>query len=394
MSARKYMGSVKKHILRHTLQDFPADQDRDVTKYAGDAYRCCVTWFGPPLDPKNSYFVQQAVNGGSSCSRRLGNYCLVVSTSAASPEQLCFHIAHEMYHRVTAGQKGLASKMWVQEMMATLSSDWFLRHQGFSEYAEAVKEDWLNMPEKADVPLLLASRRRSGWDLILRGGEPYSAEFIAGIGRIGYALNRLLNGNDLRRIIRATGLEEWIASLPQEKQYGVCRVLEVEANGKAVPSSESGLDELSDALEAKGDSKIPIAEFKQIVEHQPANAIAFFYLGYAHDGAGEHDAALNAYAQATKLGYTGNWIFYNIGIVYWQMGNFSLAVEWFQKAVEQEPEWAKPRYHLGCSLNKLGNIGAARRVWEEVLTLDDERYGEAARQALHENPLPADVPQE
>ena len=99
-------------------------------------------------------------------------------------------------------------------MMASLSSYWFLRRQGCSEYANVVKEDWLNMPEKADVPLLLASRRRHGWDLIFSGGEPYPPGFVASIGRIGYALNRLLDSDDLRHIIKAATLEEWIASLP------------------------------------------------------------------------------------------------------------------------------------------------------------------------------------
>jgi len=393
MSTRKYMGSVKKRVLRGMLKDFPEDQDGAVTEYAQEAYDCCVTWFGQPLDPRNSYLVQQAVDGGSYCSRRLGTYCLVISTEATAPEQICLHVAHEMYHRVTTRQKGLASDMWVQEMMASLSSHWFLRRRGFSEYAEAVKEDLLGRPGGADVAMLRTSRRRAFWDLIFRGGDPYSPEFVTSVGRVAYALNRLLDADDLRRIIKATTLEEWIASLPSERQYAVCRVLDIATHDKAIPSDEKGLDRLFDALEAKGNINTPVAEFKQIVQLQPENGVAFFYLGYAHDGAGEHNAALDAYAQAKKFGYEDKWLFYNIGVVHWQMENYLLAEEWFRRAVEQDPDWAQALYLLGCSLNKLGNIVAAHQSWEKVLTLDDEHYAKLAQSELAGNPLPPEVAQ-
>lgn len=387
------MGSVRKRVLRGMLKNFPEDQDGAVTEYAQEAYDCCVTWFGQPLDPRSSYFFQQAVDGGSYCSRRFGTYCLVISTDATAPEQMCLHVAHEMYHRVTTGQKGLASEMWIQEIMASLASHWFLCRRGFKEYAEAVKEDCLGRPGGADVAMLRASRRRAFWDLIFRGGDPYSPEFVTSVGRVAYALNRLLDADDLRRIIKATTQEEWVTTLPVDWQYAVCRVLELATRDTAIPSDEEGMDRLFDALEAKGDSNTPIAEFKQIVQLQPESGVAFFYLGYACDGAGEHNAALEAYARARESGYESDWLFFNVGVVHWEMENYLLAEEWFRKAVERDPKWAQALYLLGCSLNKQGNRGAARQPLEKVLTLGDEQYTKLAQEELAENPLPDEAAQ-
>jgi len=61
---------------------------------------------------------------------------ITIARQATSKEQLCETIAHEMFHRVTAGRKGLASELWIKELMATLASQWFLQHQGFKGCAE------------------------------------------------------------------------------------------------------------------------------------------------------------------------------------------------------------------------------------------------------------------
>ena len=75
------------------------------------------------------------------------------------------------------------------------------------------------------------------------------------------------------------------------------------------------------------------------------------------------------------------------GSVYWQTKNYELAAEWFKKSAEQSSDWAQPRYYLGRSLNNLGNLGAARQAWEEVLALSDEYYAQLAEKALRKNPL-------
>lgn len=393
MSLRDYWRDVK-HRFKHLMfEDFPAEGVEAAEKYAKAAYACCVAWYGPPLDPQKPYCVAQSIEGNSFCKPMFGRYYLAISKQVSTPENLCSDIAHEMYHRVTAGRSGLASEMWVQEMMAWLTSHWFLRDQDFREYADRVKNYTLSAMEEADIVAARASHRQIARNWVILGRSLYPEGFTGTVIRIGYALDCLLDDDDLRHIIKATKLEEWVASLPAERQYAVCRVLEMVTHDKAIPGDENGLDRLFDALETKGDSNTPIAEFKQIVQLQPENGVAFFYLGYAHDVAEEHDAALDAYLQAWELGYSDKWIFHNIGDLYWQANDYTAAAEWFQKAINQAPEWARPCYSLGQSLNAQGNIGAARQSWEKVLTLDDEHYAKLAQAELAGNPLPADAAQ-
>ena len=109
------------------------------------------------------------------------------------------------------------------------------------------------------------------------------------------------------------------------------------------------------------------------------NGAILFYLGHAYQGAKRHEEALNAYFRAETLGYADKGLAYNIGGTYWQAGDYARAAEWFQKAIEQTPDWAQPRFHLGQALKRLGDIAAARQVWEEVLTLDDDEYVKRGR---------------
>ena len=144
-----------KHRFNHLMfEDFPAEG------YAKAAYACCVTWYGPPLDSQKPYCVAQAVEGSSFCKPMFGKYYLAISKNASAPEQVCSKIAHEMYHRVTAGRKGLAGEMWGQEVMACLTSHWLLRNQGFQEYTDHAKGYWLSVMGRADVQAIRACRRR------------------------------------------------------------------------------------------------------------------------------------------------------------------------------------------------------------------------------------------
>lgn len=389
MSLRQYWRDVKSRIKQQISDDFSAEYAGIAEQYAQAAYDCCVAWYGPPLNPQKPYCLQQ-VDGTSSCSYMFGKYCLMISRKATTPEQLCSVIAHEMYHRVTVKRQGLAKEMWVQEMMALLSSHWFLGQQGFTEYAEAVKKRWLDAEGKPDISLMCASRRRLGRDWLLRGGDWYTPEFTISVGRISYALMHLLNDNDLRRIIKAVTLEEWIASLPHEKQYGVCRLLEVASDGRQMPETTQDIHQFFNALVAKGNKAGVVAELLQITRLQPASGAAFFHLGRAYHEAKDFQAARNAYLVTLDLKFSDKWLPYNLASTYSSLEDYASAVAWYQEATRRAPDWARALYFLGRTLMKAGDLGSARTAWEKVVTLDDKDYARWAQEALQES-LPTDA---
>ncbi len=277
--------------------------------------------------------------------------------------------------------------------MAILTSRWFLQHHGFKDCAAWIRKKSLATEGMADLDLLRNSSpgaRR----YVLSGVPVYSKAFLESVERIGYALEKAVEINDLFSLARANTLQKWVASLPQEDQYAACRVLELPTEDKALPYNDREVGRLFLALRDKGDKEALVAEFEQLAQFQPENSTTFFHLGYAYQVAKRPDEAINVYLKASELGYSDKWLLYNIGSVYWQTEDYAPAVEWFQKAIEQTPDWAQPRYFLGRSLNNLGNIAAARQAWEKVLTLEDEQYTKLAQKALHENLRPADAPQE
>lgn len=372
------------------FEDYPSDGPEAAEQYAKDAYTCCAAWYGQPHDPQKPYYLQQ-VEGSSFCTQILGKYYIAISNKATAPEQLCSVIAHEMYHRVTAGRKGLAGEMWVQEMMAILSSHWFLRRQGFTEYADAVKKRWLDAPGEANVSLLRDSHRRRGGEWILRGGNVYSAEFTNSVGRIGHALICLMDGDDLCRMVKAATLEEWIASLPEEKQYGVSRLLEVASDGKRVPETTGDIHQFFNALVAKGDKASVVAELLQITRLQSANGAAFFHLGRAYHKAKDFQAARDAYLTTLDLKFPDKWLPYNLASAYSSLEDYSSAATWYQEATRQDPDWARAYYFQGRALMKAGDLEGARTAWEKITRLSDEDCTRWAYEALEENPLPADT---
>ena len=188
MSLRQYWRDVKHRFSHYMFEDFPKEGVEAAEQYAKAAYACCIAWYGPPLDAQKPYYVTRAVEGSSFCNQVLGKYYLAISKDAVTPEQLCSDIAHEMYHRVTAGRKGLAGEMWVQEVMACLTSHWFLRNQGFEEYADTLKTYWLSIMQKADVQAIQACHRGKSRDYVFRGGSIYPDGFGDSVRRTGYAL--------------------------------------------------------------------------------------------------------------------------------------------------------------------------------------------------------------
>ena len=367
------------------LGDFPPETAPIVKQYAEAAYRDCVRWFGPPADAQRPYKVIQGER--SFFCRSFGNPIITISKHAASKEQLCGDIAHEMYHRVTEGRTGFANELWIKEIMATLTSVWFLRNQGFKDYTDAAKANLLAGEGKADVSLL-RNASHSLRQYIWSGAPAYPQGFAESVWRIGYALNRAVDFEHQPTLIKHSTLEGWIDSLPQEDQYAACRVLELPTEGKTKPHNDKEIGKLFYALQAKGDKEDLAAEFKQLADLQATNGYVFFYLGYAYHKAKRYDNALTAYAKAEELGYLDKWLLYNIGSVYWSAKNYALAAEWFGKAAAQTLDWAQPLYFLGRSLNNLGSTLEARQAWEKVLTLSDEHYTQLAAKALRENPLP------
>lgn len=365
-------------------EDFSSETATTVNRFADKAYRYCVSLYGPPKNANKGYKV---VQGERSFYANFGTPTITLARNLKSQEQICGTLAHEMYHRVVEGRRGVSRKIWVREMMAILTSSWFLQHQGFQEYVNASRRTLLASEGEADIHLLRSSSSGSR-QYLLSGTPVYSEAFVRSIWRISYALQRSVESSDLCAIIKADTLETWVASLPAEDRYSVCRVLALPTGGEAIPCSDKEIGHLFVALQAMGNKKTLVEEFERLVHLQPTKSAVFFYFGYALQEAGRFEEALSVYAHAQELGYANKWLLNNVGNGYWQRQDYVSAGKWFQKAVDRTPDWAQARYWLGWSLKNTGSLTEARQSWEIATTLDDEHFAKLAAKSLEENPLP------
>ena len=388
MSLQQHLSEIKQRYSFYSTRNLPAERASEADRYAAEAYIFCKACFGEPKDAKQPHHVVQGNADFAFCWHCLGTYYLVMSKEVVSSESLCSQVAHEMFHRVTADRKGLAGEMWIQEMMACLTSYWFLRRQGFKEYAEAHRKGWLDAPGEIDVVLMRNSKRPSHRNYPYNGGDAYSATFLLTMFRVGYALNRIVDGNSLCRIISFPNLSEWIKSLPEGKQYGVSHILETPRQEVALPREPEDLAHLYNALETLGDEKRLVSALREVTASQPENGDAFFHLGRVHERSKELEAARDAYLKAKELGCSSRWLPYNLGNVYWNEKDYLPAAEWYWKAFEEGEQWAQARYWQGRALQKLGDLTGARAAWKQVLMLSDEEHLKKAQKALEDNPLP------
>jgi len=303
-------------------------------------------------------------------------------------------IGHEIYHRVTACQRGLRCQPWIDEVLAFLTSLWFLRQQGFSSYADFIIQNCQEGDRKPDLAALRAYRPSPWYERLRSLSRNYPEHFYTDVEHVALALKQIVETDALCRIIKAETLEEWITSLPPEKQYGVCRLLEVESDTKKMPETTPEIHQFFNALVAKGDKASVVTELMEITRLQPSSGAAFFYLGRAYHKAEDFQATRDAYLTTLDLKFPDKWLPYNLASAYSSLEDYTSSATWYQEATRQDPDWARAYYFQGWALLKAGDLENARAAWDKAATLDDEDYARWAREALQENPLPADAADE
>ena len=109
------------------------DTEERLRLHAEKCYELCTRWFGTPRDSGIPWRLFPADRGMLTrlplCREYLIWYPLKDSFMA-----VCVCIGHEMYHRVTANVSGLREQLWVEEMMACMTSYRVMQESGWRDY--------------------------------------------------------------------------------------------------------------------------------------------------------------------------------------------------------------------------------------------------------------------
>jgi tetratricopeptide (TPR) repeat protein len=112
-----------------------------------------------------------------------------------------------------------------------------------------------------------------------------------------------------------------------------------------------------------------ILAHRQLLQKQPANALAHYHLGFAYGMTGNTSEELAEYLTAARLGLKSWDLFLNLGLAYLGQHQLERATEAFTTAVALGPEHAETHFNLALAYENtnrldaaLGEIETARRL--------------------------------
>jgi tetratricopeptide (TPR) repeat protein len=145
---------------------------------------------------------------------------------------------------------------------------------------------------------------------------------------------------------------------------------------------------------AEGDSEGARQLLEALVQAQPDNEYAFFFLGSAHFELGNFDKALAAYVKALELapGYTGAMV--NAGQTLRMLGRYDQAIRMGREVLERDKHDPDALFLLGATHFARGDTAAAENYLNRLL---ETRPGPELQieitgmlQVLHGDVVPAD----
>ena len=123
-----------------------------------------------------------------------------------------------------------------------------------------------------------------------------------------------------------------------------------------------GQGRIDDALGLYGD----------VIEIDPANALAYADRGTAYAMVKKFDLALSDLERALVLGYEHSSAYGTLATVHFEMKQFQKAVDLFGKAIDLDPGNAIAYYNRSNALYELGEVEAAIADLEKCLELEPQ----------------------
>ena len=166
-----------------------------------------------------------------------------------------------------------------------------------------------------------------------------------------------------------------------EKKYSESRSLlrKLELQGKRDPDFFNllgmvygGLNQLPEAAQA----------VIEAIRLAPTRSDLIFNLAGLYQKAGDNGSAVKVLKRALAHGQVSPEIHFALGLSYFNMGNFSLAVDSFQKAVNLQPKFYRAHFDLGRSLAKLSRFDDAIKAYSQTLAVNPDFYAAHYEMAL------------
>ena len=121
-----------------------------------------------------------------------------------------------------------------------------------------------------------------------------------------------------------------------------------------------------------GEAQKAIQFFREAIEKDPTNKMAWNGLGYCHVGLNNPQAAIQAYRQAIKTDPTDENLHFNLANYFIKLGRQQEAIDSYREVIALNPDFESAYFRLGLVYNELGRLDEGRTAFEKVIRLNPE----------------------
>jgi tetratricopeptide (TPR) repeat protein len=137
------------------------------------------------------------------------------------------------------------------------------------------------------------------------------------------------------------------------------------------PSDLECLSMLGDIYTEQGNFEAAIETYRYIISVEPDNAECYNYLGYLLWQLDKNDEAIESYNKAIELNGDNPIAYNNLGVIYLdEKCQLELALDMFQRALFQKPDYTLACFNVARSLEAMGRTAEAAKGYSHALTLN------------------------
>jgi len=119
-----------------------------------------------------------------------------------------------------------------------------------------------------------------------------------------------------------------------------------------------------------GEDQKAIQFFRQAIEQDPRNTMAWNGLGYCHVGLNNPPAAIEAYQQAIKTDPRDPALHFNLANYYTKLGRQQEAIASYRQALALNPAFEQAYFRLGVIYTQLDRLAEGQAAFEKVIRLN------------------------
>jgi tetratricopeptide (TPR) repeat protein len=121
-----------------------------------------------------------------------------------------------------------------------------------------------------------------------------------------------------------------------------------------------------------GEHQKAVEFFREAIEKDPNNTMAWNGLGYCLVGMNDPEDAIKAYKQAIQTNPKDETLYYTLGNYYTKLGRRQEAIDFYQQVIRLNPAYEPAHFRLGIIYTELGRLDEGKKAFEAVIKLNPD----------------------